>query len=162
MRKYTDNTEKTDRRGFMPNVFPTAKGKHYQFPTHVNDLIIDRAQAKNSEVFIVVLKPGQAPPLHRHPDVEQVFYLISGRGTLVLSSARKKFKVRAGDAVLIPPATWHTIQADAGVTVRYFAVDCFGGKRNPQEPTWDRHVRVVCREQGWDYKKIVKSRVRCN
>ena len=28
---------------------------HYRFPTHVNDLVMDRADAETSEVFITVL-----------------------------------------------------------------------------------------------------------
>ena len=30
---------------------------HYRFPTHVNDLVMDRADAETSEVFITVLDP---------------------------------------------------------------------------------------------------------
>ena len=40
----------------------------YRFPTHVNDLVMDRAEAETSEAFMVVLKPGEAPPLHKHDD----------------------------------------------------------------------------------------------
>ena len=60
-------------------VFPTSKTIHYRFPTHVNDLVIDRADAAASEVFVVVLEPGEAPPLHVHHDTEQIFYVLEGK-----------------------------------------------------------------------------------
>ena len=44
----------------MQFVFPTSQTRHYSFPTHVNDLVVDRADAATSEVFLVVLAPGQA------------------------------------------------------------------------------------------------------
>ena len=47
---------------FMRFVFSTAEVKRYRFPTHINDLVVDRADAQTSEVFVVVLEPGEAPP----------------------------------------------------------------------------------------------------
>ena len=55
----------------MNYVFSTKQTKRYQFPTHINDLVMDRSEATSSEVFIVELGPGEAPPLHQHDDTEQ-------------------------------------------------------------------------------------------
>ncbi len=41
-------------------IFSTRETVHYRFPTHVNDLVMDRAQAETSEVFIVVLEPARS------------------------------------------------------------------------------------------------------
>jgi|GEM_PF-6925024 len=41
-------------------VFETTNLKRYQFPTHINDIIVDRAQASNSEVFMVYVEPGKS------------------------------------------------------------------------------------------------------
>ncbi len=46
-------------------VFSTAETIRYRYPTHVNDLVLDRVEATTTEVFVVVLEPGEAPPLHR-------------------------------------------------------------------------------------------------
>ena len=46
----------------MNYIFSTEKTKRYRFPTHINDLVMDRSEASSSEVFIVVLAPGEAPP----------------------------------------------------------------------------------------------------
>ena len=59
-------------------VFDTRQVVRYRFPTHTNDLIMDRRDAAASEAFFVVLEPGEAPPLHVHEGVEQVFYILEG------------------------------------------------------------------------------------
>jgi quercetin dioxygenase-like cupin family protein len=139
----------------MRYVFSTTDTVHYRFPTHVNDLVFDRSEATATEVFIVVLEPGEAPPLHRHPDTEQVFYILAGEAELCIGpEAAKRFRVRPGDVVRIPPDTWHKIANDGGVPVRYVSVDAFPGGRPADEPTWDDHVAGVCAAQGWDFATV--------
>ena len=141
----------------MNFVFSTSNVQRYKFPTHINDLVIDRSQTHHSEVFIVVLEPGQAPPLHKHDDMEQVFYILAGEGTLTIGKEERKYPVNPGDVVLIPPSTLHSIKAKGDRVLRYLAIDCFGFERSKDEPTWDGHVKVLCREHGWDYKKVISS-----
>lgn len=139
----------------MSYVFSTERMKRYRFPTHVNDLVMDRSQATTSEVFIVELAPGEAPPLHQHLDTEQVFYILEGNGRLEIGPDATLFPVNPGDVVRIPPATVHSIHNMGMETLRYLAVDCFPNGRPQAEPTWDSHVQTVCREQGWNYDDIV-------
>ena len=142
----------------MQFVFPTSKVKHYRFPTHVNDLVVDRADAETSEVFVVVLEPGEAPPLHQHGDTEQIFYILAGQGVLRIGAKQKKFPVRVGDVVRIPPKTLHSIRCLGKKSLRYLAVDCFVAGRPKAEPTWDAHVKVLCSQQGWDYAQVIESK----
>ena len=52
---------------------------------------------------MVVLEPGEAPPLHAHHDTEQVFYVLSGSGELQIGAAPgERFPVGPGDLVRIP------------------------------------------------------------
>src|SRR5512140_1731373 len=114
----------------MPNptryVFNTAQGARYRFPTHVNDLVMDRAEAETSEAFLVVLEPGEAPPLHVHDDAEQVFYVQSGKGTLQIGGdPPANYHVGPGDLVRIPPHTYHCIQCNGPEQLVYLSIDCF-------------------------------------
>ncbi|MFC1544627.1 cupin domain-containing protein [Gemmatimonadota bacterium] len=140
----------------MQYVFDTTKVKRYRFPTHVNDLVMDRAQANVSEVFVVVLEQGEAPPPHVHNDTEQIFYILEGQGVLAVGQQGEEYSCKPGDIVRVPPGTIHTIRSVAG-NMRYLAIDCFTSRRNEDEPTWDAHVRAVCQQQGWDYEDVVKS-----
>jgi quercetin dioxygenase-like cupin family protein len=135
----------------MQYVFPTTSLRRYRFPTHANDLVMDRAEAATSEVFIVEMAPGEAPPRHRHDDMEQIFYVLAGQGRLEIGEPVESFMIGRGDVVRIPVSTWHTAYCLGDQPLRYLAVDCFIAGRPAAEPTWDDHVRVVCQEQGWDY-----------
>ncbi len=141
----------------MSYVFSTKEMKRYRFPTHVNDLVMDRSQATASEVFIVELAPGEAPPLHQHHDTEQIFYILEGNGRLEIGTDATPYSVNPGDVVRIPPATLHTIHCLGATTLRYLAVDCFPNGRPTAEPTWDSHVQTMCQEQNWEYDEIVKA-----
>jgi quercetin dioxygenase-like cupin family protein len=138
----------------MQYVFSTTQTRRYAFPTHTNELVLDRAQARTSEVFLVVLEPGQAPPLHQHDDTEQIFYVLEGQGVLTTGNDGQTHQVNVGDVVRIPPSTPHSIRAQGDHRLCYVAVDCFINGRPADEPTWDSHVEVVCRQQGWDYNDI--------
>lgn len=139
----------------MSFIFSTSQTKRYHFPTHVNELVVDRANSRTSEVFIVVLEPGEAPPLHRHDDTEQVFYILEGEGLLRTGAGQPEHTVRPTDVVRIPPSVLHSIECTGNKPLRYLAVDCFVAGRPEAEPTWDVHVQVLCREYGWDYEQVV-------
>ncbi len=140
----------------MNYVFSAQQTKRYRFPTHINDLVMDRSAAVSSEVFIVVIEPGQAPPLHQHNDTEQIFYILSGSGELEIGTEGAAYPVKPGDVVRIPPSTLHTIHALGNTNLNYLAIDCFPAGRPDAEPTWDSHVKTLCRQQGWDYDNVVE------
>jgi mannose-6-phosphate isomerase-like protein (cupin superfamily) len=137
----------------MRYVYDTTGLKRYRFPTHVNDLVVDRSECAASEVFVVVLEPGEAPPLHKHDDTEQVYYVLDGEGILTAGREETAVPVMAGQVVVIPPGEPHSIRAVGG-PVRYLAVDSFVTPEGKLEATWDEHVRAVCAQQGWDYDQV--------
>jgi mannose-6-phosphate isomerase-like protein (cupin superfamily) len=141
----------------MRYVFSTRETVRYQFPTHINDLVLDRAEAATSEVFIVVLQPGEAPPLHKHDDTKQIFFILSGKGRLEIGPGRQQHYVEPGDVVRIPSSTLHRIECVGGEALRYLAIDCFINGRPKDEPTWDSHVKVVCANNGWRFGDVRTS-----
>ena len=139
----------------MRYVFDTKNTIRYRFPTHTNDLVMDRSEAETSEAFIVVLEPGEAPPLHLHDDTEQVFYVLRGAGTLQIGAdPGERFGVAPGDLVRIPRNTPHRIFCKGTEPLLYLSVDCFAGGRPKDEPTWESHVRVMCEKNGWEFDKV--------
>ena len=116
--------------------------------------MVDRADARTSEVFVVVLEPGEAPPLHQHNDTEQVFYILEGDGILRIGTG-EEYAVHPTDVVRIPPSTLHSIKCFGEKPLRYLAIDCFLAGRTDAEPTWDAHAKVMCRNNGWDYGRVI-------
>ena len=135
-------------------VFSTTETIGYRFPTHSAELIMDRSEAETSEAFLVVLQPGEAPPLHVHGDTEQVFYVRQGAGELQIGEGPDRFPLAAGDLVRIPPGTHHRILCQGLEPLVYLSVDCFLGGRPGNEPTWESHLRTVCTENGWDFDSV--------
>jgi mannose-6-phosphate isomerase-like protein (cupin superfamily) len=139
----------------MKYVFETRNLKRYSFPTHINDLVIDRADAATSEAFVVIVEPGKATHVHRHDDVEQIFYIVEGEGTLFIGPDKKKFSLKPAQVVKIPPKTLHTVKATGRKSLRYLCIDCFCPNRKNNEPTWEAHVRGICREQGYAFANVI-------
>ena len=142
----------------MKYVFSTSTTHRYRFPTHTNELVMDRAEAPTSESFISVMEPGEAPPLHKHDDTEQVFYVLSGRGRLEIGpDATDEGELNPGDLDRIPPGTLHRVPCVGDEPLRYLVGDCFPGGRPTHEPTWDSLVRVVCDQNVWDFDDLKRD-----
>jgi mannose-6-phosphate isomerase-like protein (cupin superfamily) len=140
-------------------VFDTRKVIRYRFPTHTNDLIMDRRDGAASEAFYVILEPGEAPPVHVHADAEQVFYILEGEGSMALGrddadDARETVELRVGDFVRTPPGTYHAVRCTGDSRLVYLSIDCFTAGPPAAEPTWDSHVRAMCAEHGWDFDSV--------
>jgi len=136
-------------------VFDTKKTKRYRFPTHTNELIMDRAQSQVAEAFIVILEKGESPPLHLHNDYEQLFYILEGEGTLEIKEKDVfHFPIKSGDFVRIPVNINHRIICMSDEPVHYLSIDCFVGAQPREEPTWESHVKVMCETNGWDFAEV--------
>jgi quercetin dioxygenase-like cupin family protein len=136
-------------------VFDARKVVRYRFPTHTNDLIMDRHDATASEAFFVILEPGEAPPIHVHKDAEQVFFILEGTGELgVGPEAAEKHPLKVGDFVRTPPGVPHSVRCIGTSRFVYLSIDCFTAGPASDEPTWDAHVRLMCATNGWDFDSV--------
>jgi quercetin dioxygenase-like cupin family protein len=141
-------------------VFHPDEAIRYRFPTHTNDLIMDRAEGAASEAFFVVLEPGEAPPRHTHHDAEQVFYILEGTGVLSVGpGVGEQCPLRPGDFVRTPPGIPHQVTCVGDSRFVYLSIDCFTAGPPAGEPTWDSHVRVMCATNGWDFDSVRLGRV---
>jgi mannose-6-phosphate isomerase-like protein (cupin superfamily) len=144
----------------MRYVFNSLDTVTYRFPTHTNELLYGREEAATTETFVVVLEPGEAPPLHKHPDCEQVFYMTEGSGLLQIGAGddARKFRVKPGDLVRVPPDTLHRVHNDGQVPMRYISVDAFVGAKPIDEPTWDSHAKAQCDANGWAFESVKRAK----
>lgn len=141
-------------------VFDSRRVARYRFPTHTNDLIMDRKDAAASEAFYVILEPGEAPPLHVHVDAEQVFFVLRGEADMTVGLAEQEtFPLRVGDFVRTPPGVHHAVRCTGSSPFVYLSIDCFTGGRPSAEPTWDSHVRAMCAEHGWDFDSVALGQI---
>lgn len=148
------------RVGFPSSiVYDTNKTEGYFFPTHNNLLVMDRAYATATEVFVVEIEPGKATHRHIHNDTEQLYYVLSGKGRVDLERNGKKeqYEILPTQLVHIPLNCYHQTFCSGDEVLRYLAVDCFPGGKNQAEPTWDSHAHAICDMNGWDYEQSRKE-----
>ncbi len=124
------------------------KGARFDFGTHINEFLVPREKALSSETFLVIIRPGKATHLHMHPDMEQIFYVIKGRGSLFTCTnarvkLRKVHEIKSGDVVHIPLKTWHTVSCAGKRPLEYLCVDAFPKGHLHGEKTALAHARNV-------------------
>jgi quercetin dioxygenase-like cupin family protein len=76
---------------------------------------VGETQGAPFSAYIVTAKPGQGPPLHKHPYVEVVF-TIEGRATITVGDETRE--VKAGGIVVIPANTPHRFVNAGETTLR--------------------------------------------
>ena len=75
--------------------------------------------SRNLTVTWVDVPAGTEQRAHSHPDSEQVYVIVRGRGQM--SVAGDVEEVTEGDLVFIPPATQHGIVNDGPETLVYIS-----------------------------------------
>ncbi|MGA9772761.1 MAG: cupin domain-containing protein [Blastocatellia bacterium] len=72
--------------------------------------LIDRTTSEITGCSLAeeTLLPGQAVTPHHHREIEEVYYILSGRG--VMQVGDEKREVSAGDAVYVPRTARHTLE----------------------------------------------------
>jgi mannose-6-phosphate isomerase-like protein (cupin superfamily) len=74
-----------------------------------NRILMDAGElgSRNMSVTWLEVPEGIDQELHSHEEAEQVYIVVSGRGTLTVAGDTQE--VAPGDLVLVPPATDHSI-----------------------------------------------------
>jgi len=62
------------------------------------------------------LEPDQATERHYHGRTEEIYLVTKGSGSLEVDGETRR--VRPGDAILIPPGAWHTLENDGTSELR--------------------------------------------
>jgi mannose-6-phosphate isomerase-like protein (cupin superfamily) len=74
-----------------------------------NHILMDAGElgSRNMSVTWLEVPEGIDQELHSHEEAEQVYIVVSGRGTMTVAGDTQE--VAEGDLVLVPPATDHSI-----------------------------------------------------
>jgi mannose-6-phosphate isomerase-like protein (cupin superfamily) len=80
-------------------------------------LDLGTAPVHNQSLAEATVAAGSATQRHYHRESEEIYYVVEGEGEVELDGERAA--VGAGDAVLIPPGTWHEIRASEPGPLRF-------------------------------------------
>jgi mannose-6-phosphate isomerase-like protein (cupin superfamily) len=78
------------------------------FTTKDGSTIRELHQTESQSLAEAALEPGQATERHYHERTEEIYFVTKGSGELEV--AGEICTVRPGDAILIPPGAWHTLE----------------------------------------------------
>lgn len=67
------------------------------------------APVRNQSLAEASLPSGRSTQRHFHRSSEEFYFILSGRGTMEVEGMERP--VGEGDAILIPPGSWHRITA---------------------------------------------------
>ncbi len=68
----------------------------------------------------ITLQPGSSIGYHVHENETEIFYFVSGSGKVDDNGEEKA--VKAGDCLITPSGTGHSVQNDGSETLVFFAV----------------------------------------
>lgn len=86
-------------------------------------LVNEETGSSRGVVVLSVVPPGKRHVLHRHPNCEQVTYVLSGSGLHLTTG--EPVRQEQGDAAYIEPGEWHGFENDSDGTTAMVAV--YGG-----------------------------------
>ena len=105
------------------NALPTQTFEWGSIKWLVSPDVTDGARLTFGEV---VLLPGKGHDRHNHPESEEVLYVLSGEGEQMVADGAP-FLVRAGDAIYVPTAVYHSTKNTGWEPMRLLAVYNPGG-----------------------------------
>ena len=107
------------------------KGEHSsQFADMLKN---DKSKNFDFSACIRRLNAGEASTKHSHKNSEELFYILSGTGTL--TNNNKTSRIRQGDFVVIPKNSPHHLENDGETQIEYLAIGFTSNLYNGWE-TW--------------------------
>ncbi len=85
-------------------------GRVEPFATKDGSAIRELHHTELQSLAEATLEPGQATERHYHERSEEIYLVTKGSGELEVDGEKRR--VRPGDAILIPPGAWHTLEND--------------------------------------------------
>jgi mannose-6-phosphate isomerase-like protein (cupin superfamily) len=84
--------------------------------------LIDRTTSPIRQCSLAeeTLLPGQEVTPHAHQTIEEIYYIVEGRGLMTVGDEQRE--VSAGDAVFIPPHHRHTLKNTGTEPIRLILV----------------------------------------
>jgi len=80
--------------------------------------LIDRTTSQITQCSLAeeLLPPGKAVAVHRHRELEEIYYIVSGSGLMTIGSESRP--VRGGDAIYVPRGSRHTLENTGDSPIR--------------------------------------------
>jgi len=123
-----------------------SEGEKFSFETHINEFLLPRESAELSEVFSVVIPVGFATHGHEHDDREQIFYVLSGNGSIFTdaNNAKNVINMEKGSIFWIPKYAYHKISnTNRNCDLKYICINAFVNSSQNKKTSYDHAINVI-------------------
>jgi len=104
-------------------------------------VLLDRAETDLTEVALNEWRAGLTGPPHKHDEKEQIFYITSGAGEVVVGD--KKFEVKAGHLIHIPVGVIHQTIVRGSEPLCYMLFNIFITQEKEGHASFAEHIEKV-------------------
>lgn len=104
------------------------------------NMLLPRDMAECIEVGLVKVAKGNITPKHTHPDEEQVYFILEGKGLIRIAEEEKE--VEAGMIVYIPRNSEHEIKCISENRLVYIYVAVWPGGIPDGQKEWRKAYKI--------------------
>ncbi len=104
-------------------------------------VLLDRSETELTEIGINEWRPGLDGPPHKHHDKDQVFYIVSGEGTVIVDG--RKFMAGPGCCVYVPAGCVHQTITTSKEPFVYLLLNIFNNPGKEGHATFKDHIEKV-------------------
>jgi len=104
-------------------------------------VLLDRSETELTEVGLNCWRPGLEGPPHKHNDKDQIFYIVSGEGHVIVGSRKKD--VVNGCAVYVPGGLVHQTITTSQEPLCYILFNVFNSADKEGHASFADHIEKV-------------------
>lgn len=104
-------------------------------------VLVDRSETRLTEVGLNTWRKGLEGPPHSHDAKEQIFFVIRGRGVVVIGGAR--YPVEPGSLLYVPPRVVHQTLVTGESPLSYLLFNAFLDPGKEGHASFAEHIEKV-------------------
>lgn len=118
-------------------------GERFDFASHINEFLIRREDAQSLEAFLVIVEPGKSTHMHNHLEMEQVFFVIGGKGKILTDDSDECLLINRNDIIFIPQSHYHQICCIGDKPLQYLTFNSFVDFQNRFSTSFKHASNVI-------------------
>jgi len=104
-------------------------------------VLLDRSETELTEIGLNEWRPNLDGPPHKHNDKDQIFYITSGSGKVVIDG--HEFDVKKGNCLYVPAGCVHQTITNSNETLCYLLLNVFNDPNKEGHTTFKDHIEKV-------------------
>jgi mannose-6-phosphate isomerase-like protein (cupin superfamily) len=104
-------------------------------------VLLDRTETEMTEIALNEWRAGLEGPPHAHAEKDQVFYIVSGKGKVIVGG--EEYTVKPGCLVYVPTGLRHQSITTSNEPLGYILYNVFNSNEKEGHATFAEHIKQV-------------------